>query len=127
MTHPALTSPGRIALRNNRGLNSLWRLWIGILLLATTLPAEDWPTYRHDSRRSGVTEEALTFPLKPAWQHRGGTPRPAWRGPAKWAAFSANNGLQSMRNFDPCYFVTVAGGLVSVSYTHLTLPTILLV
>ena len=118
MTHPALTSPGRIALRNNRGLNSLWSLWIGIFLLPTTLPAEDWPTYRHDSRRSGVTEEALTFPLKPAWQHRGGTPRQAWSGPAKWDAFSANNGLQSMRNFDPCYFVTVAGGLVYYGSSH---------
>jgi len=28
----------------------------------------DWPTYRHDARRSGATEAAVPAKLKPAWQ-----------------------------------------------------------
>ena len=66
-----------------------------------------WPTYRHDNRRSGVTDVALEFPLKPIWEYR--SPQPpqmAWTGPAKWDAYSGNSGLQSMRNFDPCFYVT---------------------
>ena len=33
----------------------------------------------------------------------------AWTGPAKWDAYSGNSGLQSMRNFDPCFYVTSDG------------------
>lgn len=80
--------------------------------------AEEWPTYRHDNRRSGVSGEILKFPLKPAWMHEGGTPRQAWSGPAKWDAYSGNADLQSMRNFDPCYYVTVSGGLVYYGSSH---------
>ncbi|MFM1559602.1 MAG: PQQ-binding-like beta-propeller repeat protein, partial [Roseibacillus sp.] len=88
------------------------------LLLHATALAEEWPTYRHDNRRSGVSEEKLTFPLKPLWTHKGGTPRQAWSGPAKWDAFAGNAGLQSMRNFDPCYYVTTDGGLVYYGSSH---------
>lgn len=92
------------------------------LLFATfaisSLQAEDWPTYRRDERRSGVSAEELNFPLQPGWSHQGGTPRQAWSGPAKWDAYSGNAGLQSMRNFDPCYFVTVGGGLVYYGSSH---------
>ncbi len=69
--------------------------------------AEGWPTYRHDNRRSGVTTEALDFPLERLWVWRSTQPpRTAWSGPAKWDAYTGNRDLQSMRNFDPCYFVT---------------------
>ena len=72
--------------------------------------AEDWPTYRHDGRRSGVTKEKLTFPLQQAWARVSSQrPQTAWTGPAKWDAYSGNSGLQSMRNFDPCFYVTVSG------------------
>lgn len=89
-----------------------------LILLTSSLTARDWPTFRHDNRRSGVGLENLSFPLKPAWSHQGGTPRQAWSGPAKWDAYSGNAGLQSMRNFDPCYFVTVAEGLVYYGSSH---------
>ena len=36
----------------------------------------------------------------------------AWPGPAKWDAYAANEGLQSMRNFDPAFYVTIANGSV---------------
>ena len=32
--------------------------------------ADDWPTYRGDSQRSGVSTETLDFPLREAWTHR---------------------------------------------------------
>lgn len=71
--------------------------------------AEDWPTYRHDARRSGVTREALSFPLQQSWvRHSKHRPQTAWTGPAKWDAYSGNSGLQSMRNFDPCFYITAS-------------------
>jgi outer membrane protein assembly factor BamB len=36
----------------------------------------------------------------------------AWSGPARWDAYAGNEGLQSMRNFDPVFFVTAAGDRV---------------
>ena len=75
--------------------------------------AEDWPTYRHDNRRSGITNEVPELPLKQNWVRA--SPHPpmmAWSGPAKWDAYSGNKDLQSMRNFDPVFFVTVKGNSV---------------
>ena len=44
--------------------------------------AADWPTYRHDIARSGVTRETLTPPLEPAWVYRARhAPRRAWPAP----------------------------------------------
>ena len=88
-----------------------------VLLLATLTGAsaagdESWPTYRHDTRRSGATPSTLTLPLAPAWTHTAGKPSQAWSGPAKWDAYSGNSGLQSMRNFDPCHYTTAADGHV---------------
>jgi outer membrane protein assembly factor BamB len=70
--------------------------------------AQAWPTYRHDNRRSGVTDAKLDFPLSQQWVWKSvEPPQTAWTGPAKWDAYSGNEGLQSMRNFDPCFYVTV--------------------
>ena len=72
--------------------------------------AEDWPTYRHDNRRSGVSAEQLPPQLKETWVYKSPIPpQTAWSGPAKWDAFSGNKDLQSMRNFDPAFFVTTVG------------------
>ncbi len=72
-----------------------------------------WPTFRHDNRRSCTTADRLSLPLKRAWRWCSPTPPdPAWTGPAKWDAFSGNDGLQSMRNFDPVYHVTAVEDLV---------------
>ena len=85
---------------------------LSVLLLFTALHvhAEDWPTYRHDNRRSGVSAEQLPAQLSEAWAYKSSIPpQTAWSGPAKWDAFSGNKDLQSMRNFDPAFFVTSAG------------------
>tara|TARA_R110000850_G_scaffold145753_8_gene267972 strand:+ start:592 stop:1902 length:1311 start_codon:yes stop_codon:yes gene_type:complete len=89
---------------------------ISILLgsLAIQVKGEDWPTYGHDNRRSHVTQESLSLPLSESWVYRSATPpQTAWTGPAKWDAFAGNEGLQSMRNFDPVFYVTAVGDQVA--------------
>lgn len=72
-------------------------------------PAEDWPTYRHDNRRSGITSESIRVPLTPVWTYLSPAPlQTAWSGPAKWDAYANIRGLESMRNFDPALFVSAA-------------------
>ncbi len=84
-----------------------------ISALPWRVSAADWPTYRHDNRRSGITLEALEPPLQPAWTYTSPTPpQTAWSGPAKWDAYANIRGLESMRNFDPAFFVTVVGDSV---------------
>jgi outer membrane protein assembly factor BamB len=85
---------------------------LSLLVLAALSPlatAADWPTYRLNNFRSGDTTESIKLPLKQAWTVTNQAPEQAWTGPAKWDAYAGNDGLQSMRNFDPCYFVTTAG------------------
>ncbi|MBI5818961.1 MAG: PQQ-binding-like beta-propeller repeat protein [Verrucomicrobia bacterium] len=44
--------------------------------------ADDWPTYRHDIARSGVTSEKLAAPLAESWVFRPRhAPAPAWEPP----------------------------------------------
>ncbi|MCC6820892.1 MAG: PQQ-binding-like beta-propeller repeat protein [Verrucomicrobia subdivision 3 bacterium] len=76
-------------------------------------PAADWPTYRGDNRRSGVTAEAIRVPLLPAWTYASPTPlQMAWPGPAKWDSYANLRRLESMRNFDPALFVIAVGDSV---------------
>jgi PQQ-like domain len=94
-------------------------LLAGLPLLALiTAPLEhatatDWPTYRFDNRRSGVTPESIPLPLAPAWTHISATPpQMAWTGPAKWDSYANLRGLEAMRNFDPAFFVVVVADAV---------------
>ena len=90
----------------------MWVLPIWILMSYPAL-GTDWPTYRFDNRRSGVTAEKLPLPLRQAWVYSSpGRPQTAWPGPAKWDAFADLKGLKSMRNFDPVFYVTVVGDSV---------------
>ena len=82
-------------------------------LITGSARAEDWPTYRHDNRRSAVTQEKPRLPLALSWVRKSPVPpMMAWSGPAKWDAYSGNKGLQSMRNFDPAFFVTASQGAI---------------
>ena len=73
----------------------------------------DWPTYRHDAARSGVTSDALKPPLAAAWTYQPlHAPRPAWGDPnprpvGGW--FGYNEGRRM--HFDDAYHAVVAGGL----------------
>ena len=80
---------------------------LGGLLTALHGTAADWRTFQHDNRRSSVTQERLAMPLREAWVYQSPVPpQTAWTAPAKWDAYSGNKGLQSMRNFDPAFYVT---------------------
>ena len=83
-----------------------------VLLVSFTHPllGDDWPTYLHDNRRSGVTGEQLKFPLERNWETRPVAPKTAWSGPAKWDSYANIVNLKSMRNFDPVFYTTAAQG-----------------
>ena len=86
---------------------------LATVALTPTARAGDWPTHRHDNRRSGVTTEKLPSPLTRGWVHRSPhPPQTAWTGPAKWDAYATVKDLKSMRNFDPAFFVTCVGDRV---------------
>ncbi|MBN2508520.1 MAG: PQQ-binding-like beta-propeller repeat protein [Verrucomicrobia bacterium] len=74
--------------------------WVPLASLA----AGDWPTYRHDLARSGVTSEALPLPLYLQWRHvPRHAPQPAWPEPGREL---------NRLDFDHAHGVTAAGGLV---------------
>lgn len=79
------------------------------LLVATGVAGaagSDWPTYRADASRSGVTEERLELPMRSAWTHYPlHPPRPAWRGPAKRDPYNKVNDLKNRQLFDHAFHV----------------------
>jgi len=85
-------------------------LFASLLVLSLWSRAEDWPTYRHDIARSGITPEKLTTPLHEAWVFRSQhLPSPAWEPPR---AVPVEGYLELPRiRFDDAYHVVVAGGL----------------
>ena len=66
----------------------------------------DWPTYRADASRSGMTAEQLTLPLREAWKHQPlHAPRPAWRGPAKRDLYNKSAIMKHRQLFDHAFHV----------------------
>lgn len=79
-------------------------------LSASSANAADWPTYRADAARSGVTTENLTLPLQQSWVHQPlHAPRPAWRGPAKRDPYNKVENLKNRQLFDHAFHVVVDG------------------
>lgn len=95
------------------------RLRMGFLALAGTLMAvlgvhaADWPTYRADYSRSGVSPDSLPDRLEPRWvwtsRHR---PQPAWQGEAKWDGYNKVYDMKARQIFDRAFHPIVAGGRV---------------
>ena len=91
-----------------------------LLICLTMIPcvfridAEDWPSYRHDTYRSGVTSEDLRAErLQKVWTWQSPHPAdPAWPGPAKWDAYAGIKGLKSMRNYDPAFHLVAVDDCV---------------
>lgn len=66
--------------------------------------AGEWPTYRHDNARSGITEERLALPLRKQWTFRPlHRPVPSWPDPKRERARVF---------FDDAFHVAVSGGHV---------------
>ena len=83
---------------------------ISLLLGATTF-AGDWPTYRHDNARSGITAESLSLPLSLKWVFRSPyAPDPAWGNPKP----NPVEGYQELRriHFDDAHQVVAGDGRV---------------
>ena len=93
-----------------------WLLAAVWLVVAAPIASrgEDWPTYRHDNARSGVTAERLQLPLTRCWvfQPRH-APRPAWEEPNP-RPVGGWYGLTELRrvHFDDAFHVAVSRGLV---------------
>lgn len=82
-------------------------------VLSSGLPAraDDWPTYRHDNARSGISRETLTAPLSEAWVFTAAhPPSHAWADPQPKPVESQLE-LPRVR-FDDAFHVTAVGDLV---------------
>ncbi len=88
-----------------------WAIGLVLVAAGATLRAEDWPTYQHDSARSGITSEKVPVPLVESWVFQPTQPpEPAW-GPPK--AGPVENILELRRiHFDDAPQVAAAGGQV---------------
>ncbi len=84
---------------------------IALLSVAGRLWSDDWPTYQHDTERSGATPEALPPLLTESWEFRPRhAPQPAWEPPR---AVPVEGILELPRvRFDDAYHVVVAGDSV---------------
>ncbi len=71
--------------------------------------ADDWPTYRHDMARSGISPEKLATPLAESWVYRSRqAPAPAWE-PPRDVPVEGFLELPRVR-FDDAFHTVVAGG-----------------
>jgi outer membrane protein assembly factor BamB len=83
----------------------------GTILLASPASGADWPTFRADARRSGVTSEALPPRLESIWVHRPlHAPRPAWPGPARQDHWHELHELAPTLTYDRVFHVALADG-----------------
>ncbi len=81
-------------------------MWLALCTAAvvSTASRADWPTYRYDFARGGVTEESIDLPLRRQWVYRPAhAPEPAWPEPGRELNRLA---------FDYAFAVTIADGLV---------------
>ncbi|MCP4639833.1 MAG: PQQ-binding-like beta-propeller repeat protein [bacterium] len=79
--------------------------------VASPARSADWPTYRRDAQRTGVSPDRIRPPLREAWMHRPmHTPRPAWPPPAREDVFHRVAGLSPTITYDRAYHVAVVDG-----------------
>ncbi len=86
-----------------------------LCLLGTlaSIQATDWPTYRGDYSRSGVSTDPLPPRLAEAWSWQSiHPPQPAWQGEAKWDGWNKVFNMKPRQTFDRAFHVAVAGGKV---------------
>lgn len=83
-----------------------------ILFACRLSTAADWPTYRGDNARSGVTRERLGFPLSAAWTYQPlHAPRPAWGDPNPRKVGGWHGSVEGRRvHFDDAFHPVIAGG-----------------
>ena len=86
-------------------------LTLSAALVSWSALAEDWPTYRHDNARSGITSETLLPPLSECWVYQPRhAPAQAWGDPNP----RPRGGWYTLReqrrvHFDDAFHVVAAG------------------
>jgi outer membrane protein assembly factor BamB len=91
-----------------------------LFVLSTSLLAgpgaarsEDWPTFMHDSHRSGVSGQQLRLPLNESWLFEAAQkPQPAWPPPAKQDFFHRHYDLRETVAYDRAFHVVGAGQMI---------------
>jgi len=88
-------------------------LLFALLTFCCVVRGDDWPTFNHDNRRSGVSSEQLKPPLKRAWTFEASNPpAPAWPGPARQDYWHRHYNLRSTLTYDRVFQVVGVGGAV---------------
>ncbi len=90
------------------------KLTLGVIpffALCVPVSAEDWPTYRKDIHRGGITSEKLALPLALDWAcTTAQAPAAAWtESPAAHDYLHGHYDLKPRQNFDGCFHVAVVG------------------
>ena len=91
---------------------------LALLVLALQLSggraaATDWPTFRGDYSRSGVSTDPLPEGITEAWVWRSPQPpRPAWQGEAKWDGWNKVFDMKARQIFDRAFHAVVSEGRV---------------
>ena len=84
----------------------LFAVWAAIV--AGSSSAADWPTWRHDNRRSGITSERLSPPLSLNWEFRSPfPPAKGWARPVN--GYGATKDASNV-SFDSVFHVTSVDG-----------------
>lgn len=95
-----------------RGFHLALLLWPFFWTATSFVGADEWLTYRHDQRRSGVSSEELpTGQLTQVWQWQSPLPPvSAWPDAARWDAYARLEGMRSMRDYDSAFQPVVSQG-----------------
>ena len=89
---------------------SWFALCLSFFVSSESVRSEDWPTFMHDSHRSGVTGEKLTLPLTESWVFKAAQqPQPAWPPPAKQDFYHKHYELRETVAYDRAFHVVGAG------------------
>lgn len=90
-----------------------WAFLLACAISPGATQATDWPTYRGDYARSGVSADPLPATVSQAWvwnsKH---PPQPAWQGEAKWDGYNKVFDMKARQIFDRAFHVSVAGDKV---------------
>jgi len=100
---------------NRLTINIVFILLVAVIFCNLAI-AEDWLTYRHDNRRSGITSERLNLPLNEHWRYAPRhAPQPAWPLPAKADFWHGMRDLRNRVTYDRTFQVVSAGDSVYFS------------
>lgn len=81
-----------------------------VVIEVEPVAAEDWSTYLHDNRRSGVTSEHLDLPLAEVWSYTSQhAPQPAWPPPANQDYWHTVRKLNPAVTYDRAFHTVAVG------------------